>query len=228
MKKERAKSNDSLDLVKSVSMQTLDKELSKHVEIARSNPVPIDRYGVPWVWIVSHPLWMEVDYLKSFVPENHALVALKEVVDSALAYEGLLMTELSVQCKSGLDARMTTRAWLLQIAYSLADPKCVCEGLRYNMLWRWFVGYMLRSESLPEPQAFIHDVNLTSAHPRVIDIVHRCLTSESVLNAGSDEFNINRGLLHALRAHRRELPELPSENIGERALRTFGERTLTG
>lgn len=97
-----------------------------------------------------------------------------------------------------MDARMITRAWLLQIAYSLADPKGVCEGLRYNMLWRWFVGYMLRSEPLPELLAFASDINVVSAHPRVIDIVHRSLSSDSLLHADVEEFKINRGLLHAL------------------------------
>ncbi|KPV10984.1 hypothetical protein APR50_04440 [Variovorax paradoxus] len=228
MKKDKPRSNDALDSVKSVSMQTLDKELSRHVEIARRNPVPIDRYGVPWVWIVSHPLWMEVDYLKSFVPENHPLVALKEVIDSILAYEGVLMNEITLQCRSGMDARMITRAWLLQIAYSLADPKGVCEGLRYNMLWRWFVGYMLRSEPLPELQAFAHDINIASAHPRVIDIVHRCLTSDALLSTDTEEFKINRGLLHALMAHRDDAPRLPPASLRERAPRERDERTLSG
>lgn len=227
MKKKKLNSNVSFELVKSVSMQTLDKELSKHVEIARTKPVPIDRYGVPWVWIVSHPLWMEVDYLKSFVPENHALVALREAIDSVLAYEGLFMNELSMQCKSGMDARMITRAWLLQIVYSLADPKRVREGLGYNMLWRWFVGYLLRSEPLPELHAFVQDINTASAHPHVVDIVYRCLGNGALLNTDTGEFNINRGLLHALRARHLDVPGPPKGDPSVRFKRKHDEQIVT-
>jgi transposase len=227
MKKKKLNSSVSFDLVKSVSMQTLDKELSKHVEIARTKPVPIDRYGVPWVWIVSHPLWMEVDYLKSFVPENHALVALREAIDSILAYEGLFMNELSMQCESGMDARMITRAWLLQIVYSLANPKRVREELGYNMLWRWFVGYLLRSEPLPELRAFVQDINMASAHPHVVDIVHRCLSNGALLSADTEEFNINRGLLHALRAHHLDVLGLAKSDPSARVQREHDEQIVT-
>ena len=181
-------------------MQTLDKELSRHVEVARTEPVPVERYGVPWVWIVSHPLWVEVDRLQSFVPDDHALVALREAIDSTLAYEGTVLNELTRECTSGVDARVIMRAWLLQIVYSLADPKRVREGLGYNMLWRWFVGYLLRSEPLPEPRAFVQDMNKVSAHSHVVGIVFRCLANSALLQGGSEEFRINHGLLRTLRA----------------------------
>ena len=210
MLKKKAGPNLSASPGGSVSMQTLDKELSRHVEVARSRPVLVDRYGVPWVWIVSHPLWVEADCLKSFAPEDHALVALREAIDSTLAYEGHVMNELTAQCASGVDARVITRAWLLQIVYSLADPKRVREGLGYNMLWRWFVGYLMRSEPLPEAQAFIQDIKMVSAHPRVIDIVSRCLTNDAFLNADTEEFCINYGLLHTLRAHHFERMSPPA------------------
>lgn len=228
MKKKKPSSHVSLDAMASVSMQTLDKELSKHVEVARTKPVPIDRYGVPWVWIVSHPVWMEADYLKSFVPEDHALVALREAIDSTLAYEGLFMNELSIKCKSGIDARMITRAWLLQIVYSLSGPKRLREGLGYNMLWRWFVGYLLRSEPLPELRAFAQDVDMVSADPHVVDIVYRCLTSGVLSNAYAEEFSINRGLLHTLRSHCVDALGLSTGDDPAPVRRARDEQTVNG
>lgn len=212
-------------------MQTLDKELSRHVEVARTEPVPIERYGVPWVWIVSHPLWMEVDFLKSFVPDDHALVALREAIDSTLAYEGAVLGELTLQCASGVDARVITRAWLLQIVYSLADAKRVREGLGYNMLWRWFVGYRLRSEPLPEPQAFIRDIGMISADPHAIDIVCRCLDNSALLAADTEEFCINYGLLHTLRSHHGELARASARSSSSASFQSRIERggqALTG
>lgn len=199
---------------RSIPMHTLDKELSKHVEIARTRPVLVDRYGVPWVWIVSHSFRVEDDCLKSYAEPDHGLVALREAIDSVLAYEGLVMSELTMQCTSGLDARMVTRAWLLQIVYSLADPRRVCKGLVYNMLWRWFVGYTLRSEPLPEPQAFVRDIKMLSTHPRVIEMVLRCLSDGSFLQADPAEFRINYGWLHSLRADHCEVMDLPRHGPG--------------
>lgn len=201
MKKRRPNTDVPLDYVQSVSMQTLDKELSRHVEIARSKPVPVDRYGVPWVWIVSHPVWMAADHLKTFVPPEHPLVHLREAIDNTLAYEGLFLGELTKHCHSGLDGRMLMRAWLLQVVYSLAGPQRVREGLVYNMLWRWFVGYALRSDPLSDPDLFVQDINRISADPHAVDIIYRCLSNSSLLSTDSEEFRINRGLLHALRTH---------------------------
>ncbi len=211
MRKRTSRSERPPGSIQGVSMQMLDKELSRHVEIARTQPVSVDRYGVPWVWIVSHPLWMQADHLKSLVPQDHALVHLREAIDSTLAHESALMNALSAQSLCGLDARRLTRAWMLQVVYSLPDPRRVREGLVYNMLWRWFVGYQLRSEPLPELEPFVQDVNRLSAHPQVVELAHRSLGHSALLQADTHEFRINHGLLHALRARTAEwsarLPE---------------------
>lgn len=230
MRKRRQSADAAQVYIESVSMQTLDKELSRHVEIARSKPVPVDRYGVPWVWIVSHPVWMAADHLKSFVPADHPLVALRETVDSTLAYENVFLGELFRRCHSGMEGRMVMRAWLLQVVYSLSDPRRVREGLIYNMLWRWFVGYTLRSDPLPEIDAFVADLNRVSADPHAVDIVYRCLSSADLLNADNEEFRINRGLLHVLRTHHLQVghvakdapaaPASPLDGMGLTAVRS--------
>lgn len=185
----------------SIPMHALDKELSKQAEIAQTTPVLVDRYGEPWVWIVSHALWLENDGLEAFVQSEHGLVDLRTAIDGLLSDDDPVLDELSAQCASVADARIIVRAWLLQIVYSLPDPKRVRQGLGYNMLWRWFVGFLLRSEPLPEARAFIHDIRMVSAHPQAIDIVHRCLTHGALADVDTEEFSINYGLLHTLRAH---------------------------
>ncbi|WAC72458.1 transposase [Roseateles sp. SL47] len=201
MRKRRPDHDAAGEYAPSVSMQTLDKELSRHVEMARSKPVPVDRYGVPWVWIVSHPVWMAVDHLKALVPPEHPLVHLREAIDNTLAFESRFIAELEASCRSGLEGRMLVRAWLLQVVYSLPDPRRVREGMGYNMLWRWFVGYSLRSDPLPDPQAFEQDLNRVCADAHAVDIVWRCLNGSAFVTDDHEEFRINRGLLQALRAH---------------------------
>jgi transposase len=200
MKEKKPRFNIPYGQPSSIPMHALDKELSKQAEIAQTTPVLVDRYGEPWVWIVSHALWLENDGLEAFVQSEHGLVDLRTAIDGLLSDDDPVLDELSAQCASVADARIIVRAWLLQIVYSLPDPKRVRQGLGYNMLWRWFVGYLLRSEPLPEPRAFVQDMNKVSAHSHVVGIVFRCLANSALLQGGSEEFRINHGLLRTLRA----------------------------
>ncbi len=68
-------------------MQELDTRLSKIVDEARDQPVAVTRYNAPWVWIVSHNVWVDIEKLKSVVPEGHPLA---EVRTSSYAGEFLI------------------------------------------------------------------------------------------------------------------------------------------
>lgn len=184
----------------SVSMLTLDRELAKHVELARKYPVPVERYGVPWVWIVAHPLWVAMDHLVSFVPQHHALVALRESIDDVLARDDLYMQKLGQRCVSGISVKFVVRAWLLQLLYSVATPLQVREALDYNLLWRWFVGYVNRSEPLPAPGLFAQDMLMVSSDVHVLEMVFDFLR-ERFPKPRLNGFQINYGLLNGLRAH---------------------------
>ncbi|WP_369326262.1 transposase [Alcaligenes nematophilus] len=190
-------------------MTELDGNLSEWAGIARnSGPVTVDRYDAPWVCIVAHPTWLEINYLKSYIPDrDHALVSLREVLDDALSYESVLIHELSEKCESGVDARVVIRAWVLQVVYSAPCAAHVREALGYNMLWRWFIGYAHASDSLPHAEKFVRDMRALSADPRVVDIVYRCLSDNVRTHTEACEFCVNFGLLHTLRDHHTAVSE---------------------
>lgn len=186
-----------------VTMTELDDKLSEWVGVARSEgPVVVDRYEAPWVCIVAYPTWHEISHLKSYIPDDkHPLVSLRDVIDSVLSYENEAISELAEKCESGVDPRIIIRAWVLQIVYSSGRAEIVREALTYNMLWRWFVGYVEAWQPLPKSDKFIRDMRMISSDPRIVDLVHRCLLKRAQECADSCEFCINYGLLNTLRSH---------------------------
>lgn len=186
-----------------VTMTELDGKLAEWVAIARSeDPVIVDRYESPWVCIVSYPTWQKISHLKSYIPaDNHALINLREAVDSALAFAGDALAELAERCESGAAPKIVIRAWVLQVVYSVGRAEVVCEALHYNMLWRWFVGYTDVWEALPEQALFLRDMQRVSADARVVDMVYRCLLNNMQMMADAGQFVVNYGLLNTLRAH---------------------------
>ncbi|QTF08710.1 transposase [Brenneria izadpanahii] len=200
MKQRRSINGNLEDSIHNVSLSKLDLKLSEWVDKARKiQPVMVKRYGVPWVWLVAHPLWVEMDHLSSFIPPSHALVDLREAIDDVMAGEHDAVSKLGEKCICGVNARTVIRAWLLQILYSRTSARQVYEILTYNMLWRWFIGYDRISEKLPKAEPFIHDMDMVSTDPGALGIVCRCLANHEALHDNTGEFCINHGLLHTLR-----------------------------
>lgn len=189
-----------------VTMQELDARLSRIVEQAREEPVAVNRYGSPWVWIVSHPLWTRVDNLQLFVPRNHPLVPLRESIESALCYEDALLADLARRCESKVGISVLFKCLVLKFAYSLENEEKVYEVLGYNMLFRWFAGFQRLADELPPASALVRDLRTISVQPRAIELIHNCLSNSFVMDADAGEFRINRGLLHTLRTYHVEVP----------------------
>ncbi|SFQ73122.1 Transposase domain [Variovorax sp. OK605] len=183
-----------------VTMQELDAKLSKIVERARDEPVAVNRYGSPWVWIVSHQAWVQADNLRALVPQSHPLVPLRDVVEDALRYERELLADLERQ--HGITTRASTlfKCLMLQIIYSLEDGEKVHESLAYNMLFRWFVGFEKFADELPARAEFTRELDLVGSDARAVRVITRCLSHSLLPESGEGDFRVNRGLLHALSA----------------------------
>lgn len=181
-----------------VTMQELDAKLSKIVEHAREEPVAVNRYGSPWVWIVSHQAWVQADNLRALVPRSHPLVPLHDLVEDALRYERALLADLQRQHSLVIDASTLFRCLMLQIIYSLEDAEKVHESLAYNMLFRWFVGFERFADELPARAEFTRELHTVGADPRAVRVITRCLSHTFLPETGDGDFRVNRGLLHAL------------------------------
>lgn len=79
--------------------------------------------------------------LEDFVPSDHPLRAIRELVNKAL--EGLSGRFNEIYDDHGrpsIPPEKLIRALLLQVFYSVRSERQICEQLRYNLLFRWFVG----------------------------------------------------------------------------------------
>ena len=82
--------------------------------------------------------------LDDFVPVDHPLRAIRVLVNDALTAMDAQFN--AIYAGSGRDSiapEKLIRALLLQVFYSIRSERQLCEQLRYNLLFRWFVGLAL-------------------------------------------------------------------------------------
>jgi transposase len=79
--------------------------------------------------------------LNDFVPTDHPLRPIGALVNEALAKLNDLFNEIySDRGRASIAPEKLMRALLLQVFYSIRSERQLCEQLRYNLLFRWFVG----------------------------------------------------------------------------------------
>jgi transposase len=79
--------------------------------------------------------------LEDFVPADHPLRPIRLLVNSALAQLNDLFNEMYVDSgRSSVAPEKLMRALLLQVFYSIRSERQLMEQIRYNLLFRWFVG----------------------------------------------------------------------------------------
>lgn len=79
--------------------------------------------------------------LEDFVPGDHPLRAIRGLVNEALVRLNGLFNEIYADDgRPSIPPEKLMRALLLQVFYSVRSERQICEQLRYNLLFRWFVG----------------------------------------------------------------------------------------
>ena len=79
--------------------------------------------------------------LEKFVPPDHPLRAVKTLVDESLrSLNGLFNDIYAGTGRASIAPEKLLRALLLQVFYSVRSERMLVEQIRYNMLFRWFVG----------------------------------------------------------------------------------------
>lgn len=79
--------------------------------------------------------------LEDYVPEEHPLRPIREIVNAAL--REMAETFAAMYADSRRDStppEQLLRGLILQSLYGLRSERLLCEQLGYNMLFRWFVG----------------------------------------------------------------------------------------
>lgn len=82
-----------------------------------------------------------VSKLEDFVPADHPLRGIRLLVNEALArLNGLFSGIYADTGRESIAPEKLVRALLLQVFYSIRSERQLMEQMRYNLLFRWFVG----------------------------------------------------------------------------------------
>src|SRR5689334_25391445 len=77
---------------------------------------------------------------ESMVPENHPIRSIKKLADEALAQLSPVFDQMYADGgRKSIPPERLLKALLLQALFSLRSETQLCEQLRYNMLFRWFL-----------------------------------------------------------------------------------------
>mgnify|MGYP001412363815 CR=1 FL=1 len=78
--------------------------------------------------------------LEQLVPADHPLRPIKRRVDAELAaMEPDFAAAYSAVGRPSIPPQALIKATLLQVLYSIRSERALCEQIRYNMLFRWFL-----------------------------------------------------------------------------------------
>ena len=79
--------------------------------------------------------------LEDFVPADHPLRPMKDLVNESLKrLNGLFNTIYADTGRASVAPEKLMRALLLQVFFSVRSERQLMEQIRYNMLFRWFIG----------------------------------------------------------------------------------------
>jgi len=79
--------------------------------------------------------------LEDFIPPDHPLRRIRLLVNEALGGLNTLFNEIYADDgRPSIAPEKLVRGSLLQVFYSVRSERQLCEQIRYNLLFRWFVG----------------------------------------------------------------------------------------
>ena len=112
-------------------------------------------------------------HLDDFVPANHPLRPIKQMVNAALLkMDALLGRMYAADTKGGrpsIAPEKLIRAMLLQVFYSVRSERQLMEQTQYNLLFRWFIGLSM-DDSVWVASVFSKNRERLIEHDTVIEL----------------------------------------------------------
>ena len=110
--------------------------------------------------------------LEDFVPPDHPLRPIRQMVNEALAkMDALFAGMYEADSKGGrpsIAPEKLLRAMLLQVFYSVRSERQLMEQVKYNLLYRWFIGLAME-DAVWVPTVFTKNrERLLGAHDAVM------------------------------------------------------------
>ena len=144
-------------------------------------------------------------HLDDFVPANHPLRPIKQMVNAALLkMDALLGRMYAADTKGGrpsIAPEKLIRAMLLQVFYSVRSERQLMEQTQYNLLFRWFIGLSM-DDSVWVASVFSKNRERLIEHDTVIELFNLIVqqADEQQLLSG-EHFSVDGSLIQAWAGH---------------------------
>ena len=147
-----------------------------------------------------------VHRLDDFVPGNHPLRPIRQMVNEALVKMDALFAGMYESHSKGgrpsIAPEKLLRAMLLQVFYSIRSERQLMEQVQYNLLFRWFIGLAM-DEAVWVPTVFTKNRERLLAHDAVIELFNHVLQRADKHGWLSGEhFSVDGTLIQAWASHK--------------------------
>ena len=144
--------------------------------------------------------------LEDFVPSDHPLRAIRQMVNEALGKMDRLFAGMYEAAAKGgrpsIAPEKLLRAMLLQVFYSVRSERQLMEQVQYNLLYRWFIGLAME-DAVWVPTVFTKNRERLLAHDAVIELFNHVVESAEEHGWLSGEhFSVDGTLIQAWASHK--------------------------
>ncbi|MFC5610203.1 IS5 family transposase [Variovorax soli] len=146
--------------------------------------------------------------LEDFVPAQHPLRSVRELVNQALGGLNELFNRIySDSGRASIPPEKLLRAMLIQILFSVRSERQLMEQVRYNLLFRWFIGLAIDDE------VWDHSV-FSKNRDRLLanEVIERFFTEVMALAdkqglLSKEHFSVDGTLIQAWASHKSFVPK---------------------
>ncbi len=154
-----------------------------------------------------------------YVPAEHPLVAIREILNRALRDMDLLFESIyDDRGRYSVPPEWLLRGLVLQALYGIRSERLLCEQLGYNMLYRWFVGLGMEDAAW-DHSTYTRNRDRLIQHEVVRALFGQVMQQAKAARLLSDEhFSVDGTLIRAWASHKSFVPRdgPPPPNSGSR------------
>ena len=147
-----------------------------------------------------------LSHLEDFIPKNHPLRPIREMVNAALAKMDALFSKMYESPDKGgrpsIAPEKLLRAMVVQVLYSVRSERQLMEQTQYNLLFRWFIGLAM-DDAVWVPSVFSKNRERLIEHDAVIELFNLVLeqaNSQGLLSG--EHFSVDGTLIQAWAGHK--------------------------
>jgi transposase len=168
---------------------------------------------------ILHESLFSVSKLDDFIPQQHPLRPIREMVNQALRQmNGLFQSMYAEDYKGGrpsIAPEKLLRAMLLQILYSVRSERMLMEQIQYNMLFRWFVGLAI-DDTVWVPTVFTKNRERLINHNAIIELFNQVLAIANDKDLlSSEHFSVDGTLIQAWAGHKSFVAKDTESSLGD-------------